>query len=69
MADSARPKELCVEQRHNSFGLFRVGVGLSNKLDRVGKKSVNGREPIERTHRPLVGASVVNRELMGKIGE
>lgn len=32
-------------------------------------RSVNGREPVKRAHRSKIGASVVNRELMSKIGE
>ena len=38
-------------------------------MDREGMKSVRGREPVERAHRTVIGAGVVKRELMGKIGE
>ena len=46
-----------------------MNVGMSKILDREGKKSVKGREPIERAHRSVIGASVVNSELMSKVGE
>lgn len=44
-------------------------VGLSNKLDREGRKSINGREPVKRAHRSEIGAILMSSKLRGEIGE
>ena len=44
-------------------------VGLSNILDRERNTEFPGRKPVKRTHRPEIGAGVVDSELRGKVGK
>ena len=47
------------------FDPERRNVGLSNILD----GELVGREPVERSHGEVVGAAVMDSELLGKVVE
>ena len=46
-----------------------LSVGLSNILDREGRKKFEGREPIKRAHRIVIGASLMESELGFKVSK